>query len=71
MSLVFANNPQYEFELLRVMGQTSYGAAEIGECLTTARRVVKATTTAGTASGPPSPSGCSPKARTHEPVATA
>lgn len=41
MSLVFAQNPQYEFELLRVMGQTPYGAAEIGECLATARRVVE------------------------------
>ncbi|TWF81762.1 alpha-beta hydrolase superfamily lysophospholipase [Pseudonocardia hierapolitana] len=38
---MFAQNPQYEFELLRVMGQTPYGAAEIGECLATARRVVE------------------------------
>jgi pimeloyl-ACP methyl ester carboxylesterase len=41
VSLVFAGNPQYEFELLRVMGQTPYGAAEIGECLATARRVAE------------------------------
>ena len=41
MSLVFAGNPQYEFELLRVMGQTSHGAAEIGECLATASRIVE------------------------------
>jgi pimeloyl-ACP methyl ester carboxylesterase len=41
VSLAFAQNPQYEFELLRVMGQTPYGAAEIGECLATARRIVE------------------------------
>jgi pimeloyl-ACP methyl ester carboxylesterase len=41
VSIAFAGNPQYEFELLRVMGQAPYGAAEIGECLATARRVVE------------------------------
>jgi hypothetical protein len=38
MNLAFPRNPQYEFELLRVMGQTPFGAAEIGECLATASR---------------------------------
>ncbi|MGY1653193.1 alpha/beta hydrolase family protein [Geodermatophilus sp. SYSU D01119] len=41
MSLVFEKDPQFDFELLRTMGQTAYGGAELGECLATARRVVE------------------------------
>lgn len=41
MSLVFDKNAQYEFEMLRTMGQTAYGGAELGECLATARRVIE------------------------------
>lgn len=41
MSPVFARNPQYEFGLMRVMGQTPYGAAEIGECLAAASRILE------------------------------
>ena len=41
MSLIFEKDPQFDFELLRTMGQTTYGGAELGECLATARRVVE------------------------------
>jgi pimeloyl-ACP methyl ester carboxylesterase len=41
VSLIFEKDPQFDFELLRTMGQTTYGGAELGECLATARRVVE------------------------------
>lgn len=37
----FHRNPQFEFELQRTLGQCAYGAAEIGECLATARRITE------------------------------
>ncbi|MGW4033809.1 alpha/beta hydrolase [Streptomyces sp. NPDC004838] len=39
LTLIFDNDPQFTFELVRTMGQASFGAAEIGECLATARRI--------------------------------
>lgn len=41
MAVFFHKDPQFEFEFMRTMGQTSYGAAEIGECLATAGRIVE------------------------------
>lgn len=41
MAVFFQNDPQFEFEFMRTMGQTSYGAAEIGECLATAGRITE------------------------------
>lgn len=38
MSIVF-EDPSFSFELLRVMGYSEYGTADIGECVTTARRI--------------------------------
>lgn len=40
-ALHFQQNTQFEFELQRTMGQVAYGAAELGECLATARRIVE------------------------------
>ncbi|URN03265.1 alpha/beta hydrolase [Actinomadura madurae] len=40
MAHFFKKDTQFEFEFMRTMGQTSYGAAEIGECLATAARIV-------------------------------
>ncbi|MCR3745531.1 Alpha/beta hydrolase family protein [Actinomadura glauciflava] len=41
MAHFFKKDTQFEFEFIRTMGQTSYGAAEIGECLATAARIVE------------------------------
>ncbi|MBA4025517.1 MAG: dipeptidyl aminopeptidase [Gordonia sp.] len=41
MAHFFQKDPQFEFEFIRTMGQTSYGGAEIGECLATAARIVE------------------------------
>lgn len=41
MTVFFQKDTQFEFELVRTMGQTSYGGAEIGECLATARRITE------------------------------
>jgi pimeloyl-ACP methyl ester carboxylesterase len=38
-SFIFENDRQFSFELQRTMGQVAFGAAEIGECLATARRI--------------------------------
>lgn len=38
MQLVF-HNPAFSFQLLRIMGQTYYGGADIGECLSTAYQI--------------------------------
>ncbi len=38
MQLVF-QNPSFSFQLLRIIGQTYYGGAEIGECLSTAYHI--------------------------------
>jgi alpha-beta hydrolase superfamily lysophospholipase len=38
MQLVF-HNPSFSFQLLRIIGQTYYGGADIGECLSTAYRI--------------------------------
>lgn len=40
-SFIFENDSQFSFELLRTMGQVTFGAAEIGECLATARQVAE------------------------------
>lgn len=39
MTLYFERDTQFDFELMRTMGQVAYGGAEIGECFATARRV--------------------------------
>lgn len=41
MVVFFHKDPQFEFEFVRTMGQTSYGGAEIGECLATAARIIE------------------------------
>ncbi|MDV3130314.1 alpha/beta hydrolase [Mycobacterium sp. 21AC1] len=41
MAVFFHEDPQFDFEFIRTMGQTSYGAAEFGECLATASRIVE------------------------------
>jgi alpha-beta hydrolase superfamily lysophospholipase len=41
MVVFFEKDAQFEFELVRTMGQTAYGCAEIGECLATAERIVE------------------------------
>jgi alpha-beta hydrolase superfamily lysophospholipase len=38
VQLVF-HNPSFSFQLLRIIGQTYYGGADIGECLSTAYRI--------------------------------
>jgi hypothetical protein len=38
VQLVF-HNPAFSFQLLRIMGQTYYGGADIGECLSTAYQI--------------------------------
>lgn len=41
VAIYFDKDNQFDFELMRTMGQTSYGGAEIGECLATAARIVE------------------------------
>jgi hypothetical protein len=38
MKLYF-HDPGFSFQLLRIIGQTYYGGADIGECLSTAYRI--------------------------------
>lgn len=38
MQLIF-HTPSFSFQLLRIIGQTYYGGADIGECLSTAYRI--------------------------------
>ena len=38
MKIVF-HNPEFSFQLLRTMGHTVYGGADIGECLSTAYHI--------------------------------
>jgi pimeloyl-ACP methyl ester carboxylesterase len=38
VQLIF-HNPSFSFQLLRIIGQTYYGGADIGECLSTAYRI--------------------------------
>ena len=40
MQLVF-HNSSFPFQLLRIIGQTYYRGADIGECLSTANRIRK------------------------------
>ena len=42
MQLVF-HNAAFSFQLLRIIGQTYYGGADIGECLSNAYRIELAT----------------------------
>jgi hypothetical protein len=39
IAIYFHKDSQFDFELVRTMGQASYGGAEIGECLATAARI--------------------------------
>jgi alpha-beta hydrolase superfamily lysophospholipase len=41
VAIYFHKDNQFDFELVRTMGQASYGGAEIGECLATAARIVE------------------------------
>jgi dienelactone hydrolase len=38
---VFFDNPEYDGQLLRALAYTYYGGADVGECLTTARRIAE------------------------------
>lgn len=39
-SLFFADDPQFEFEAIRALGHAAYGGADLGEVLSTVRRIV-------------------------------